>query len=256
MWVLGSATTLERSEVWAALLKNAEERNTIMRDADAKYASCPLCHLLPVKSFSCAGVCYIWSWLQSFCVLVDAGGCSQIRGHFSSQSLFQWALLSLSSRAGRHGPQLRNQSRKTRKKSALQHRRAERLLLEAMCMLLTYSLQTYAASACSNSSRTAATFQVMTLFRGLLMASTWCSLEIPCSKQQCMRLPLAPISRRSCQVVAAQPLQIPDGSAAPLPHPPSSIQHLPGSCRVILITRRSRLSRSRQQCSLVAVALC
>jgi senataxin len=38
LWILGSAGTLERSPVWAALLKNAQERNVIIRNADARCA--------------------------------------------------------------------------------------------------------------------------------------------------------------------------------------------------------------------------
>ena len=38
LWVLGSAATLQRSPVWAALLEDAEKRTKIVPDAFAKYA--------------------------------------------------------------------------------------------------------------------------------------------------------------------------------------------------------------------------
>ena len=36
LWVLGSAATLGRSPVWAALLGNARERGVVIRDAHAR----------------------------------------------------------------------------------------------------------------------------------------------------------------------------------------------------------------------------
>jgi senataxin len=50
LWVLGSAATLGRSPVWAALLGNARERGVVIRDAHARHA--------PASSlqFSCSAV--------------------------------------------------------------------------------------------------------------------------------------------------------------------------------------------------------
>lgn len=39
LWVLGSAATLRRSPVWAALLEDAEKRTKIVPDAAARYAN-------------------------------------------------------------------------------------------------------------------------------------------------------------------------------------------------------------------------
>ena len=39
LWVLGSAATLRRSPVWAALLEDAETRTKIVPDAVARYAT-------------------------------------------------------------------------------------------------------------------------------------------------------------------------------------------------------------------------
>ena len=39
LWVLGSAATLRRSPVWAALLEDAEKRTKIVPDAVARYAT-------------------------------------------------------------------------------------------------------------------------------------------------------------------------------------------------------------------------
>ena len=50
MWILGNATTLERSPVWSALIQNARQRGSITPDASPSklFPSCPL-HLMTAE---------------------------------------------------------------------------------------------------------------------------------------------------------------------------------------------------------------
>ena len=47
LWVLGSAGTLGRSPVWAAMLANARERGVVISNAHARRAACCSATALP-----------------------------------------------------------------------------------------------------------------------------------------------------------------------------------------------------------------